>query len=178
MRAVALADVPLTRADLVLMAGDVDGALAALKLLRDDGVEGDVPVILLGLPPGSAGEAPEGPAFGADAVLARPIDYSGSGDIELVGVLAYLIASYPSCRVFAISPPSTKGNAATPVFVGATPECLVRMDRQEHKKPGDCGLSKTKGIRVHEKAIDVQRRDGRGGYACARPRAIDRVAGF
>jgi len=64
-------------------------------------------------------------------VLARPIDYSGSGDIELVGVLAYLIASYPSCRVFAISPPSTKGNAATPVFVGATPECLVRMDRQE-----------------------------------------------
>ncbi|MEQ8891562.1 MAG: hypothetical protein RID93_28235 [Sandaracinaceae bacterium] len=75
VRAVALADVPLTRADLVLMAGDVDGALAALKLLRDDGVEGDVPVILLGLPPGSAGEAPEGPAFGADAVLARPIDF-------------------------------------------------------------------------------------------------------
>lgn len=75
VRAIPLADVPLTRADLVLLAGDVDGALAALKLLRDDGLQGDVPVILLGLPPGTEGGVPDGPAFGADAVLERPVDF-------------------------------------------------------------------------------------------------------
>lgn len=72
--AVSLADVPLTGADLVLLAGDAGGAIAALKLLRDEGERGDVPVILLGLPPGAQHRG-EGSGFGADAVLRRPIDF-------------------------------------------------------------------------------------------------------
>ena len=71
---VALADVVLTRADVVVMAGDGEGALAALKLLRDEGHCGDVPVILLGVPAGMEHEG-EGPAFGADAVFLRPVAF-------------------------------------------------------------------------------------------------------
>jgi hypothetical protein len=74
VRSVALADTVLTRADLVLIAGDADGALAALKLLRDEGMHGAVPVILIGVPDGMDHHG-EGPAFGADAVLARPIEF-------------------------------------------------------------------------------------------------------
>lgn len=72
VRSIALADVVLTRADLVVMAGDAEGALGALKLLRDDGLNGDVPVVLLGVPDGLVHEG-EGPAFAADAVIARPV---------------------------------------------------------------------------------------------------------
>ncbi|MCZ7682398.1 MAG: hypothetical protein M5U28_27855 [Sandaracinaceae bacterium] len=71
---VRLADVVLTRADLVVMAGDAEGALGALKLLRDEGMHGDVPVILVGVPDGMEHHG-EGPAFGADAVFARPVAF-------------------------------------------------------------------------------------------------------
>lgn len=71
---VGLADVVLTRADLVVMAGDAEGALGALKLLRDEGAHGDVPVILVGVPDGMEHHG-EGPGFGADAVFARPVTF-------------------------------------------------------------------------------------------------------
>jgi len=75
VREVDLVDLPLTKADLVLMAGDARGALGALKLLRDEGERGDVPVILLGVPDGMSHEG-TGPAFGAEAVFVRPIELS------------------------------------------------------------------------------------------------------
>jgi DNA-binding NarL/FixJ family response regulator len=71
---IELADVVLTRASLVVMAGDAHGALGALKLLRDDGVCGDVPVVLLGVPDGIE-HAGDGPAFGADAIVMRPVAF-------------------------------------------------------------------------------------------------------
>ncbi|MBX3275254.1 MAG: hypothetical protein KF729_33620 [Sandaracinaceae bacterium] len=75
VRAIELADVPLTRADLVLLAGDVAGALGALKLLRDEGEHGDVPVILLGVPDGMTHPG-DGPGFGAEAVFRRPVEFA------------------------------------------------------------------------------------------------------
>ncbi|HJL17563.1 MAG TPA: hypothetical protein RMH99_18005 [Sandaracinaceae bacterium LLY-WYZ-13_1] len=79
VRAVAAADVPRTRARLLLMAGDAPEGLGPLKLLRDEGEHGDVPVVLLGTPPGTeppnTGEGAEGPGFGADAVFARPVSF-------------------------------------------------------------------------------------------------------
>lgn len=72
VRTIPLAEVVLTRSDLVIMAADVDGALPALKLLRDEGLSGDVPVILVGVPDGLTHHG-EGPAFGADAVFTRPV---------------------------------------------------------------------------------------------------------
>src|SRR5699024_12032429 len=55
-----------------LFRSDGQGVLGALKLLRDEGLYGDVPVILLGVPEGMEHRG-DGPAFGADAVLARPV---------------------------------------------------------------------------------------------------------
>lgn len=71
-RSIALAEVPVTRASVLVMAGDVEGALGVLKLLRDEGPRGDLPVVLLGVPDALAHHG-GGPAFGADAVLARPV---------------------------------------------------------------------------------------------------------
>ncbi len=68
-----LRDVDKTRADLLVLAADAPGALAMLRRLRDDGRRPDVPVILLGTPEGTT-PIPEGPAFGAELVLPRPID--------------------------------------------------------------------------------------------------------
>ncbi|MCA9609151.1 MAG: hypothetical protein KC619_26300, partial [Myxococcales bacterium] len=75
VRSVDLADVPVSEADIVLMAGDVVGALGALKLLRDEGDNGDVPVILLGIPAGMAHPG-DGPGFGAEAVFERPVEFA------------------------------------------------------------------------------------------------------
>lgn len=58
-------------ADVVLLAGDMPDALAALRRLRDEGIRGDVPVILLGAPRGRVADG--GPAFGAVRVLPRPV---------------------------------------------------------------------------------------------------------
>lgn len=74
VRAIRLADIPFTRASLLLMAGDADGALGALKRLRDDGDHGAIPVVLLGPPPGAEHRG-EGPGFGADAVFTRPVSF-------------------------------------------------------------------------------------------------------
>ncbi len=68
-----LRDVVETRADLLILAADAPGALAVLRRLRDDGRRPDVPVILLGTPEGTT-PIPEGPGFGAELVLARPVD--------------------------------------------------------------------------------------------------------
>ncbi|MFO0684642.1 MAG: hypothetical protein U0234_21480 [Sandaracinus sp.] len=68
-----LRDVVETRADLLVLAADAPGALAVLRRLRDDGRRPDVPVILLGTPEGTT-PIPEGPGFGAELVLARPVD--------------------------------------------------------------------------------------------------------
>lgn len=74
VREIPLSAVVQTSADVVLLAGDAEGALAALKLLRDEGEHGDAPVVLLGVPEGLPHPG-EGPAFGADAVLARPVAF-------------------------------------------------------------------------------------------------------
>lgn len=79
VRSIELADVPLTRAEVVLMAGDAPNALGALKLLRDDGLYGDALVVLLGVPSGME-HMGDGPGFGADLVLLRPIDLDSLAD--------------------------------------------------------------------------------------------------
>lgn len=68
-----LRDVDKTRADLLVLAADAPDALTMLRRLRDDGRRPDVPVVLLGTPDGAA-PIPEGPGFGAELVLSRPID--------------------------------------------------------------------------------------------------------
>lgn len=68
-----LRDVDKTRADLLVLAADAPDALKMLRRLRDDGRRPDVPVILLGTPEGTT-PIPEGPAFGAELVLCRPVD--------------------------------------------------------------------------------------------------------
>ncbi len=94
------ADVVRTRADLLLLAGDAAGALAALKLLRDDGEHGDVPVILLGVPEGSAHPG-DGPGFGAEAVFLRPVSFAAL----LAKVFALLEAS-PRAEVSRVHSPA------------------------------------------------------------------------
>jgi hypothetical protein len=66
-----LHDVPRTRADALVLAGDAEGALEALRKLRDDGVAPDTPVLLVGTPEGTS-HLGEGPGFGAQAVFLRP----------------------------------------------------------------------------------------------------------
>jgi hypothetical protein len=73
VRAIEIRDVPLTRADLVVLAGDARDALEALRTLRDDGTRPDVPVVLVGTPEGTDPIA-SGPGFGAERVLGRPVD--------------------------------------------------------------------------------------------------------
>lgn len=68
-----LRDVERTRADLLVLAADAPDALKVLRRLRDDGRRPDVPVILLGTPEGTT-PIPEGPGFGAELVLPRPVD--------------------------------------------------------------------------------------------------------
>jgi hypothetical protein len=68
-----LRDVVETRADLLVLAADAPDALVMLRRLRDDGRRPDVPVVLLGTPD-TAAPIPEGPGFGAELVLARPVD--------------------------------------------------------------------------------------------------------
>ena len=65
-------------------------------------------------------------------VLARTIQYISEREIEIPGVVARLSARFPMCTTFALSPPLQDPFFAEPpsVFVGATPECLVRRDRQ------------------------------------------------
>lgn len=57
-------------ADVVVLAGDAPGALEALRRLRDDGPRPDVPVVLVGAPPGVEPRG-DGPAFGAEWALGR-----------------------------------------------------------------------------------------------------------
>lgn len=59
-----------TNADVVVLAGDAPGALEALRRLRDDGPRPDVPVVLVGAPPGVEPRG-DGPAFGAEWALGR-----------------------------------------------------------------------------------------------------------
>lgn len=73
VEAAELRDVDKTRADLLVLAADAPDALAMLRRLRDDGRRPDVPVVLLGTPDGAA-PIPEGPGFGAELVLSRPVD--------------------------------------------------------------------------------------------------------
>ncbi len=73
VRAIEIRDLPETRADLVVLAGDARDALEALRTLRDDGARPDVPVILVGTPEGTDPIA-SGPGFGAERVLGRPVD--------------------------------------------------------------------------------------------------------
>ncbi len=100
VRSIPLTDVVLTRGDLVVMAADVEGALPALKLLRDEGLCGDVPVILLGVPEGLVHHG-DGPAFGADAVYARPVVL----DALVRGVRRLLADSGPAARSMVTAPP-------------------------------------------------------------------------
>ena len=58
-------------------------------------------------------------------VLARAIDHAQEADIAVEEVVSNLLTTYNTCRVFALRPPSTP---RAPTFVGATPECLVRLD--------------------------------------------------
>lgn len=97
-----LVSIPVTRADIVLMAGDADGSLDALKLLRDESSHGDVPVVLLGVPPGME-HSGEGPGFGADAVFHRPVDFD-----PLLAKVSQLLGGRPEVsRVQAPSPERT-----------------------------------------------------------------------
>lgn len=73
VQAVELGDVDKTRASLLVLAADAPDALTMLRRLRDDGRRPDVPVVLLGTPDGAA-PIPEGPGFGAELVLPRPVD--------------------------------------------------------------------------------------------------------
>jgi hypothetical protein len=73
VEAIELRGVVETRADLLVLAADAPDALAMLRRLRDDGRRPDVPVVLLGTPDGAA-PIPEGPGFGAELVLTRPVD--------------------------------------------------------------------------------------------------------
>lgn len=115
-REIAVSDVVGTSADVVLLAGDAEGALAALKLLRDEGPHGDVPVILLGVPAGLPHEdlpqQGEGPAFGADAVFARPVPFA-----PLVRCVK-LLASH--------APPAA-GSHVSPSPERASPERTMRL---------------------------------------------------
>ncbi len=58
----------------------------------------------------------------AKVVLARRARVSTSGPIPPAELLQKLGANYPTCTLFAISP----GESTYPIFVGATPECLVQ----------------------------------------------------
>ena len=99
VRSVDLADVPVSEADIVLMAGDVVGALGALKLLRDEGDNGDVPVILLGIPAGMAHPG-DGPGFGAEAVFERPVEFA-----PLLARVFRLLETSARAEVSRIQPP-------------------------------------------------------------------------
>lgn len=96
VRAVELEDVPGSDADLVLLAGDADGALTALKRLRDHETRGGVPVVLVGAPPGAEPRG-EGPAFGADAVFGRPVELRPF--LERVRMLLTASGSFELSRV-------------------------------------------------------------------------------
>jgi hypothetical protein len=65
-----LEQVPSAVCDVLVIAGDAPGALAALRALRDDGPYPDTKVVLIGAPVGSSLPA-AGPAFGADWALDR-----------------------------------------------------------------------------------------------------------
>jgi hypothetical protein len=69
----SVAEVPQTSANALLLAGDAEGALTALRTLRDDGRAPDTPVILLGTPPGADHRGEGQPGFGAEAVFLRPV---------------------------------------------------------------------------------------------------------
>lgn len=73
VRDIELDEVPRTRADLLILAGDAPSALSRLRDLRDDDDRGGVPVVLVGIPEGR--EHPgDGPGFGAEAVFLRPVE--------------------------------------------------------------------------------------------------------
>ncbi len=65
-----LGDITTLDQDVAVLAGDAPAALMALRALRDDGARPDMPVVLVGAPPGSEPEVP-GPSFGADWTVAR-----------------------------------------------------------------------------------------------------------
>lgn len=90
VRAIEIRDVPETRADLVVLAGDARDALEALRTLRDDGARPDVPVVLVGTPEGTDPIA-SGPGFGAERVLGRPVD-----EETLIEAVRLLIRPHPS----------------------------------------------------------------------------------
>jgi len=92
-------DVVRTHADLVIVAGDAPGALKAIKLLRDDGDHGDVPVILVGVPEGTAHPG-DGPGFGAEAVFLRPVSFAA-----LLAKVYALLESSPRAEVSRIQAP-------------------------------------------------------------------------
>ena len=94
-----LRDVDKTRADLLVLAADAPDALVMLRRLRDDGRRPDVPVVLLGTPE-SAAPIPEGPGFGAELVLARPVD-----EERLVDGVRRLLRDRRSERARADRPP-------------------------------------------------------------------------
>lgn len=63
-------------------------------------------------------------------VLARPIDFHAHAPLESADVLAQLLGTYACCKVFALRPPQEK-DAPAPIFLGATPECLVRLHEDD-----------------------------------------------
>lgn len=69
-RVVPLEAVVATRADAVVLRGDVPGVLSIIRSLRDDGACPDTPILLLGTPEGT-GPFEEGPGFGAEHVLPK-----------------------------------------------------------------------------------------------------------
>lgn len=74
-RPVSRADLAWTSAELVVVAGDVDGALEVLEELRsEERPNGAVPVILVGLPEGIEDRG-EGVGLGADAIFSRPVAF-------------------------------------------------------------------------------------------------------
>jgi DNA-binding response OmpR family regulator len=70
----AMDTVERTSADVLVLAGDAQGALDALRRLRDDGASPGIPVVLLGTPDGISHRGGGEPGLGAEAVLLRPID--------------------------------------------------------------------------------------------------------
>ena len=98
-------------------------------------------------------------------VLARAIDHRRDKDIVVEEVIGNLLKTYNTCRVFALRPPATR---RTPTFVGATPECLVRLEQGtiyvdalagtvSSSTPDHVLLESTKDRHEHQLVIDAIR---------------------